>query len=88
MGGLLANVVGSLAASATGGSTSHRKSPQMCRRCTIFNFPVMERRHLNELSVQELKYYQVRLRVCINPVAPHINPVKIVYIQHRVLMYH
>ena len=36
-----------------------KKSPQFCRRCTVFSYRVMERRHLNELSVQELKGYQV-----------------------------
>ena len=44
---------------AQGHHNSSRKSPQMCRRCTVFSYPVMERVHLDELSVRELKEYQV-----------------------------
>ena len=46
-----------------GAAVHGKKSPQLCRRCTVFSYHVVERRHLNELSIQELKGYQVGIHL-------------------------
>ena len=33
------------------------KSPYVCRRCAVFNCPLMERRQLEQLPLNDLKYY-------------------------------
>ena len=46
-----------------GAAVHGKKSPQLCRRCIVFGYHVMERRHLNELSIQELKGYKVGIHL-------------------------
>ena len=49
-----------------------RKSPQLCRRCTVFGYTVMERGHLAELSLQELRGYQVGVACGLTPLKPQL----------------